>query len=43
MTRLLRDSGRTVDIPVDDHIILGRRAADPVGRGYYSFREGGMA
>jgi len=25
-----------------DHVIVGRAGSDPVGRGYFSFREAGM-
>ena len=42
VTRQLREAARTVDIPLLDHIILGRTGADPLGRGYYSFRAGGL-
>lgn len=42
ITRLLRDASRAVDIPLLDHVIIGRAAADPAGRGYYSFREAGV-
>lgn len=42
VTKLLREAARTVDIPILDHVILGRVAADPIGRGYYSFREAGL-
>lgn len=42
VTRLLRDSGRTLDIELLDHVILGRAGADPLGKGYYSFREAGV-
>lgn len=41
VTRLLRDAARTVDIPLLDHVILGRPEADPTGLGYYSFRAAG--
>ncbi|MSU51380.1 MAG: JAB domain-containing protein [Opitutus sp.] len=41
VTRLLREAARTVDIQLLDHVILGRPACDPTGRGYYSFREVG--
>lgn len=41
ITRQLREAARTVDIPLIDHVIIGRAAADPTGRGYYSFRAGG--
>jgi len=42
MTRLLRDAAKTVEISLLDHVIIGRAGADPLGRGYYSFREAGM-
>lgn len=42
VTRQLREAARAVDITLLDHIILGRAAADPLGRGYYSFRSGGL-
>lgn len=42
VTRLLRDAARTIDITLVDHVIIGRPGADPVGRGYYSFREAGV-
>lgn len=42
VTRMLRDAARTIDITLIDHIILGRSSADPVGKGYYSFREAGV-
>ncbi len=41
VTRLLRDAARTVDIILQDHVIVGRAADDPAGRGYFSFREAG--
>lgn len=42
MTRQLREAGKAVDIPMQDHVILGAAARDPLGRGFYSFREGGQ-
>ena len=42
VTRILREAAQTVDIPLVDHVIVGRSASDPAGRGYYSFREAGM-
>jgi DNA repair protein RadC len=41
-TRLIREAARAVDIHLIDHVIIGRRAADPAGTGYYSFREAGL-
>lgn len=42
LTRQLREAAGTVDIPLLDHVICGRHGADPLGRGYYSFREAGL-
>ncbi len=42
ITRLLRDAAQTVEIGLLDHVIIGRASADPLGRGYYSFREAGI-
>jgi DNA repair protein RadC len=42
ITRLLRQAATTVDIELLDHVILGRASADPLGRGFYSFREAGV-
>ena len=42
VTRQLRDAAKAVDIDLLDHVIVGKPAADPTGRGYYSFRESGV-
>ena len=42
VTRQLREAARAVDIELVDHVIVGRIGADPLGRGYFSFREAGM-
>lgn len=42
VTRQLRDAAKAVDIDLLDHLIIGMAAADPQGRGYYSFREAGL-
>ncbi len=42
ITRQLREAGQTVDITLLDHVILGNPTSDPLGRGYYSFREAGL-
>ena len=42
LTRQLREAAAAVDIPLLDHVIIRRRGADPLGRGYYSFREAGL-
>lgn len=42
VTRQLREAARAVDIDLLDHVIVGRASADPLGRGYFSFREAGI-
>lgn len=42
LTRQLREAAKAVDIDLIDHVIIGRIAADPLGRGFYSFRESGV-
>lgn len=42
LTRQLREASAAVDIPLLDHVVIGRRGADPLGRGFYSFREAGL-
>ena len=42
VTRMLREAARAVDIELLDHVIIGQPAADPAGKGYFSFREAGM-
>jgi DNA repair protein RadC len=42
VTRQLREASRAVDIELLDHVIIGRAGADPLGRGYFSFREAGL-
>jgi DNA repair protein RadC len=42
LTRQLREAAKAVDIDFVDHVIIGRAAADPLGRGFYSFREAGV-
>jgi DNA repair protein RadC len=42
VTRQLREAARAVDIDLLDHVIIGRVGADPLGRGYFSFREAGL-
>jgi DNA repair protein RadC len=42
VTRRLREAALAVDIELTDHLILGTKANDPAGRGYYSFREAGL-
>ncbi len=42
ITRQLSSAARAIEIPMIDHVILGRPECDPAGRGYYSFREAGL-
>jgi DNA repair protein RadC len=42
ITHLLREAAKTVEITLVDHVIIGRAGADPLGRGYFSFREAGL-
>ena len=42
VTRTLRGAGEILDIPVLDHVIVGNVAADPLCRGFYSFRSAGL-
>ena len=42
VTRQLREAARTLDIDLQDHVIVGQATADPRGTGYYSFRESGV-
>ncbi|MEO6001610.1 MAG: DNA repair protein RadC [Opitutus sp.] len=42
LTRQLREAAKAVDIDLIDHVIIGRAGADPLGRGFYSFREAGV-
>src|SRR6185369_761068 len=42
VTRQLREAAKAVDIDLLDHVIVGRAGADPLGRGFFSFREAGL-
>jgi DNA repair protein RadC len=42
ITRQLREASAAVDIALLDHIILGARASDPAGLGWFSFRAAGL-
>jgi DNA repair protein RadC len=42
VTRQLRDAAKAVEIELLDHVIIGRAAADPSGRGFFSFRDAGI-
>jgi DNA repair protein RadC len=42
LTRQLREASKAIDIPLLDHVIVGELNADPLAKGYYSFREAGL-
>ncbi len=42
ITRKLREAAKVLEIDLVDHVIVGDVKADPVGRGFYSFREAGL-
>jgi DNA repair protein RadC len=42
ITRVIREAARIMQIDFFDHIIIGQPAADPAGRGYFSFSEAGL-
>ena len=42
VTRQLRESAKVIGIDLHDHIIIGHKAHDPQGLGYYSFNEAGL-
>ncbi len=42
LTRKVWEAGEVMDIQLLDHVVVGRGAADPMGKGYYSFREAGI-
>ncbi len=42
ITRQLREAAQVVEIELLDHVIVGNPVADPLGAGYYSFRDAGV-
>ena len=42
VTRQLREAAKAVDVELHDHVIVGKVAADPAGKGYFSFRSAGL-
>jgi len=42
ITRLLREASKTMEIPLVDHVVIGHKEADPLGVGYFSFRDAGL-
>ena len=42
ITRQLREASKVLGITLVDHVVVGRPAVDPNGRGWYSFREAGL-
>lgn len=41
VTRILREASRILEVPILDHVVVGDEKADPLGRGFFSFREAG--
>jgi DNA repair protein RadC len=42
VTRVLREAAKAIDITLLDHVIVGSPESDPIGRGYFSFKEAGF-
>lgn len=42
VTRMLKEAGKTLDLPLLDHVIIGDPDRDPRHQGYYSFSEAGL-
>jgi len=42
VTRQLREAAKVLEIELLDHVIVGIKEADPLSKGYYSFREAGL-
>ena len=42
ITRQLKEVSRHLEIDFADHVIVGDQQSDPLGRGYFSFREAGL-
>jgi DNA repair protein RadC len=42
LTRQLKEACAIMDIPLIDHVVVGERDGDPLGKGYFSFREAGL-
>ena len=42
ITRQLRTAAEIVGIELLDHVVIGRPGVDPLGQGYYSFRDAGL-
>lgn len=42
VTRQLREAGKSLQIDLLDHVVLGQRNKDPQGNGFYSFNDAGL-
>ena len=42
VTNAIREAAKTVDLAFIDHVIIGNKQYDPIGVGYYSFRNAGI-
>ena len=43
LTRKIRECAKVMEIDFLDHIVVGDKENDPIARGYYSFRDAGLA
>jgi len=42
VTRLIREAARVCELHFLDHLVIGDKTVDPVGKGWFSFREAGV-
>lgn len=42
VTKILSEAAEILEITLIDHLIVGTKASDPLGKGFYSFREAGL-
>ena len=42
VTQLLKEASRTLEIALLDHVVIGNPIDDPLGVGFYSFRQAGL-
>lgn len=42
VTRQLREASKTLDLSLLDHVVIGNKASDPQGVGFYSFSNAGL-
>jgi len=42
VTRAIREAAKVVEVAFMDHLVIGEASVDPLGRGFYSFKEAGL-